>query len=144
MCMPASSTACRLKCVVCVPSCADAAALPVGICDTQSKNLQLIPDIIELVESSQGSPITYSPALMQLLHQTADPRELPVPDEACPSAATTPASTTVIRACFWFLNLDWDLQMASVCFLTVTLYSRWVGFFTEKYTQGARMCYSIR
>ncbi|XP_030592838.1 cell cycle checkpoint control protein RAD9B isoform X5 [Archocentrus centrarchus] len=87
-------------------SCADAAALPVGICDTQSKNLQVIPDVTELVESSQGSPITYSPALMQLLRQTDDPGELPVPDEACPSAATTPASTTICSLLFRALSSE--------------------------------------
>lgn len=126
--VPASSTACRHKCVLSVPSCADAAALPVGIHETQSNNLQVLPDVTELVESSQGSPITYPPVLMQLQCQG---------DSAC--AGMTPPSSMVIRARSWFLNLNWDLQMACVFLVVWMLYS-----LSEKYGSGcAAMVYNI-
>lgn len=116
--VPASSTACRHKCVLSVPSCADAAALPVGIHETQSNNLQVLPDVTELVESSQGSPITYPPVLMQLQCQG---------DSAC--AGMTPPSSMVIRARSWFLNLNWDLQMACVPCGLDALQSFWEVWF---------------
>lgn len=126
--VPASSTACRHKCVLSVPSCADVAALPVGIHETQSNNLQVLPDVTELVESSQGSPITYPPVLMQLQCQG---------DSAC--AGMTPPSSMVIRARSWFLNLNWDLQMACVFLVVWMLYS-----LSEKYGSGcAAMVYNI-
>lgn len=126
--VPASSTACRHKCVLSVPSCADAAALPVGIHETQSNNLQVLPDVTELVESSQGSPITYPPVLMQLQCQG---------DSAC--AGMTPPSSMVTRARSWFLNLNLDLEMVCVFLVVWMLYS-----LSEKYGSGcAVMVYNI-
>lgn len=58
----------------------------------------------ELIASSQGSPIINPPFVMQLLPQTDDPNGLGAPDEACPSATSTPASSTVTRASCLFFN----------------------------------------
>ncbi|XP_006797572.1 cell cycle checkpoint control protein RAD9B isoform X1 [Neolamprologus brichardi] len=76
-------------------SCADAAALPVGIHETQSNNLQVLPDVTELVESSQGSPITYPPVLMQLQCQG---------DSAC--AGMTPPSSMICSLLFKALSSE--------------------------------------
>lgn len=131
---PASSTACRHKRVLSVPSCADAAALPVGMHETQSNNLQVLPDVTELVESSQGSPITYPPVLMQLQCQGDNLAELCVPAEACACAGMTPPSSMVIKARSWFLNLNWDLQMACVFLVVWMLYTATV--FLRSMAQG--------
>lgn len=83
---------------VCVPRCADVA--PVGSCE-----LQDLPAVMEVVASSQGSPIN-PPDLMLLLPHHPD--GLGVADEACASATTTPASR-VTRASCWFLIFHWPL-----------------------------------
>uniref|UniRef100_A0A3B4XND4 Uncharacterized protein n=1 Tax=Seriola lalandi dorsalis TaxID=1841481 RepID=A0A3B4XND4_SERLL len=62
---------------------------------------QDVPDVMELIASSQGSPIIDPPALMQLLSQADHSGGLGVPEEACASATSTPASTTVTRATCW-------------------------------------------
>ncbi|XP_005473012.1 cell cycle checkpoint control protein RAD9B isoform X2 [Oreochromis niloticus] len=87
-------------------SCADAAALPVGIHETQSNNLQVLPDVTELVESSQGSPITYPPVLMQLQCQGDNLAELCVPAEACACAGMTPPSSMICSLLFKALSSE--------------------------------------
>ncbi|XP_049434905.1 cell cycle checkpoint control protein RAD9B isoform X1 [Epinephelus fuscoguttatus] len=86
-------------------SCADAAVLPVGSCKADSSKAQGIPAEMEMVASSQGSPIINPPALMLRLPQTDNPDGLGVDDEACASVTTTPASSMVTRAsCWWLLS----------------------------------------
>lgn len=96
----------RDQCVVCVfLRCADAAVLPVGSCEADSRKPQDVPAAMELVESSQGSPIINPPARMLLLPQIGDSNRPGGADEACDSATTTPASSTVTRAsCWWFIS----------------------------------------
>lgn len=83
---------------MCVPSCADAAVLPVGSCEADSSKAQGIPAEMEMVASSQGSPIINPLARMLLLPQTDNPDGLGVDVEACASVTTTPASSMVTGA----------------------------------------------
>ncbi|XP_037634811.1 cell cycle checkpoint control protein RAD9B isoform X2 [Sebastes umbrosus] len=57
------------------PRCADTALLPVGWCETDGSKAQDVPAVMELIASSQGSPIDNPAALM--LPQTG------VTDEIC-------------------------------------------------------------
>ncbi|XP_034397404.1 cell cycle checkpoint control protein RAD9B isoform X2 [Cyclopterus lumpus] len=90
------------------PSCADAAAavLPVGSCEADSRKPQDIAAVMELIASSQGSPIINPPALMLLLPQIDDSNKLSVADEACHSATTTPASSTICSLLFRALSSE--------------------------------------
>lgn len=67
-------------------------------CEADSRRPRGAPDEMELIPSSQGSPITNLPDLMLLLPQTDDPHGLCEPDEAGAGAFETPASSTVTRA----------------------------------------------
>lgn len=81
--------------MLCVSRCADAAVLPVASCETDSWRPQGAPDVMELIPSSQGSPIINPPDLMLRLSRTNDHRGLCEPDEACAGAPLTPASSMV-------------------------------------------------
>ncbi|KAG7490545.1 cell cycle checkpoint control protein RAD9B [Solea senegalensis] len=76
---------------------AAAAAVPAG-----SHEAQDIPAVMELIPSSQGSPILHPPGLMQLLPQCDVPDGLGVPGEGCASA--TPASTPICSLLFRALS----------------------------------------
>lgn len=78
----------RDKCIACVSRRADAAVLPVASCEGDGRRPPGAPDVMELILSSQGSPIVNPPHL--LLPQTDEP------DEG--RASATPASSTVRRA----------------------------------------------
>ncbi|TNN77608.1 Cell cycle checkpoint control protein RAD9B [Liparis tanakae] len=88
------------------PRCADAAALPVGSCEADSRKPQDVPAAMELVESSQGSPMINPPAWMLLLPQIDDSIRPGGADEACHSAATTPASSTICSLLFRALSSE--------------------------------------
>ncbi|XP_044054099.1 cell cycle checkpoint control protein RAD9B isoform X2 [Siniperca chuatsi] len=88
--------------------CADAALLPVGSCDANSREPQDIHAMTEHIASSQGSPIINPPSLMQLLPQIDEPNGLGVPDEACASATVTPASSTICSLLFRALSSEQD------------------------------------
>uniref|UniRef100_A0AAQ5ZIB5 Cell cycle checkpoint control protein RAD9A n=1 Tax=Amphiprion ocellaris TaxID=80972 RepID=A0AAQ5ZIB5_AMPOC len=90
------------------PRCVHAATLPVGSCEARSNIPHDITAVTELVTSSQDSPIINPPALMQLLPQTDIPNEFCVPDAACPSTSTTPASTVICSLLFRALSSDED------------------------------------
>ncbi|XP_031705603.1 cell cycle checkpoint control protein RAD9B [Anarrhichthys ocellatus] len=87
------------------PRCAG--GLPVGSREADSRKPQGTPAVMELIASSQGSPITNPSALMLLLHQTDDLNKL-VADEACVSATTTPASSTICSLLFRALSSEQD------------------------------------
>lgn len=80
---------------MCVSRCAAAAVLPVASCEADSWRPQGAPDVMELIPSSQGSPIINPPDLMLRLSQTNDHQGLCEPDEAWAGASLTPASSTV-------------------------------------------------
>lgn len=82
---------------MCVSRCADAAVLPVGSCEADSREPQGVPAVMELIASSQGSPITNAPASVLLLPETDDCNALGESYEACASATVTPASSMVTR-----------------------------------------------
>ncbi|KAM6931434.1 cell cycle checkpoint control protein RAD9B [Xenentodon cancila] len=90
------------------PRCADAdaAAVDVGVGEGDGNMPHDIPDVIELVTSSQGSPIINPPSMMHLLPQTDDCPGLCVPNEECASAATSPASTTICSLLFKALSSE--------------------------------------
>ncbi|XP_058492708.1 cell cycle checkpoint control protein RAD9B isoform X2 [Solea solea] len=76
---------------------AAAAAVPAG-----SHEAQDIPAVMELIPSSQGSPIIHPPGLMQLLPQFDVPDGLGVPGEG--RATATPASTPMCSLLFRALS----------------------------------------
>ncbi|XP_023253468.1 cell cycle checkpoint control protein RAD9B [Seriola lalandi dorsalis] len=92
------------------PRCADAASLPVVSYEADSDKPQDVPDVMELIASSQGSPIIDPPALMQLLSQADHSGGLGVPEEACASATSTPASTTICSLLFRALSSEQDVD----------------------------------
>lgn len=100
-----------------VPRCADAAVLLVGSCEADSGEPRCTPAVMDLVASSQGSPIISPPPLMLPLLQIDEPNGLGELGEACASLTTTPASSTVTRASCCFFNLYWELSVAFACFL---------------------------
>ncbi|XP_029296563.1 cell cycle checkpoint control protein RAD9B isoform X2 [Cottoperca gobio] len=73
--------------------CAEAAVLPVGECNRSQT--QDVPAVMEMIASSQGSPMIHTPALMLLLPQADG---LSAADEAC--ATTSPASSTICSLLF--------------------------------------------
>ncbi|KAM7416758.1 hypothetical protein PAMA_018694 [Pampus argenteus] len=87
------------------PRCA---AVPVGSCEADTNKAQDIPAGMEVIASSQGSPIFNPAALMQRLPQTDDPHTLGVLDEACASANTTPASSLICSLLFRALSSEQD------------------------------------
>ncbi|XP_068573567.1 cell cycle checkpoint control protein RAD9B isoform X2 [Cebidichthys violaceus] len=89
------------------PRCAAAAGLPVGSREADGRKPQDVPAVMELMASSQGSPITNPPAPMLLLPQTDDSNELAA-DEARVSATTTPASSTICSLLFRALSSEQD------------------------------------
>ncbi|XP_068460758.1 cell cycle checkpoint control protein RAD9B isoform X2 [Clinocottus analis] len=84
------------------PRCAEAAVPPVGPCEADRTTPQDIPAVMELIASSQGSPIINPPALML----PDDSNWLGVADEACVSATTTPASSTICSLLFRALSSE--------------------------------------
>ncbi|XP_069557691.1 cell cycle checkpoint control protein RAD9B [Brachyistius frenatus] len=80
------------------PRCADAAA--VDLREAHGDEPQDIPDVSELVASSQGSPIINPPGPMTRLSPAHNPNGLGAPDEACTTAANTPASGTICSLLF--------------------------------------------
>ncbi|KAM9360160.1 cell cycle checkpoint control protein RAD9B [Symphorus nematophorus] len=90
------------------PRCADAAVVPVGSCEADSREPQGVPDVTGLVPSSQGSPITNLPGVMMLLPQSDNPNAPGEPDEACASATSTPASSTICSLLFRALSSQQD------------------------------------
>ncbi|XP_028432983.1 cell cycle checkpoint control protein RAD9B isoform X1 [Perca flavescens] len=90
------------------PRCADAAVLPVGSCEADSSMAQDNPAVMEMIPSSQGSPITNLPALMLLQPETDDPNGRGVADEAFASATSTPASSMICSLLFRASEQDGD------------------------------------
>ncbi|XP_054467594.1 cell cycle checkpoint control protein RAD9B [Anoplopoma fimbria] len=88
--------------------CADVAVLPVGSCEADINKPEDIPAVMELIASSQGSPIINPPALMLLLPQIEEPHGPGVADEACVSATTTPASSMVCSLLFRAVSSEQD------------------------------------
>lgn len=84
--------------VACVSRCADAAVPPAPSCGADSTRPGGVPEEMELIPSSQGSPKMSPPDLMLLLPQTDDPSGLHESDEECAGAPDTPASSTVTSA----------------------------------------------
>ncbi|XP_040897826.1 cell cycle checkpoint control protein RAD9B [Toxotes jaculatrix] len=80
------------------PRCADATAAPVVSYEADSSKPQDIPAVMELIASSQGSPVISPPALMQLL---------PHADEL-DGLSATPASTTICSLLFRALSSEQD------------------------------------
>lgn len=93
-------------CVASASSCADAVALPMGLCEEEGGGA----DVMELIPSSLGSPVVHPPALL-LPPQLYDGHC--APEHLCTSVASTPASTMVTRAsCQFFIftrNSTWHL-----------------------------------
>ncbi|XP_031158058.1 cell cycle checkpoint control protein RAD9B [Sander lucioperca] len=92
------------------PKCADAAVLPVGWCD--GSKAQDSPAVMEMIPSSQGSPITNLPALMLLRPETDDPNGRGVADEAFASATLSPASSMICSLLFRASQQDDDGRAA--------------------------------
>ncbi|KAF1388847.1 hypothetical protein PFLUV_G00066970 [Perca fluviatilis] len=91
------------------PRCLDTAVLPVGSCEADSSMAQDNPAVMEMIPSSQGSPITNLPALMLLLQpETDDPNRRGVDDEAFASATSTPASSMICSLLFRASDQDGD------------------------------------
>ncbi|XP_032367573.1 cell cycle checkpoint control protein RAD9B isoform X2 [Etheostoma spectabile] len=90
------------------PRCADAAVLPVGSCEADSSKAQDIPAMMEMIPSSQGSPITNLPVLMLLQPETDDPNGRGVADEAFATATLTPASSMICSLLFRSSEQDDD------------------------------------
>ncbi len=101
----------RWVCCVCVSRCADA----VGSCEANGRKPQDIPAVMEVIPSSQGSPVIDPAALMLHLHRTDQPNGLSEPYDAFVSPTTTPASSMVTWASYWFFCFFF------VCFLPGTL-----------------------
>ncbi|KAL7390816.1 hypothetical protein ABVT39_000008 [Epinephelus coioides] len=104
-------------------SCADAAVLPVGSCEADSSKAQGIPAEMEMVASSQGSPIINPPALMLRLPQTDNPDGLGVDDETCASVTTTPASSMICSLLFKALSSEQDTDGCAVRLPVLACYS---------------------
>ncbi|KAM9391526.1 cell cycle checkpoint control protein RAD9B [Pholidichthys leucotaenia] len=105
------------------PRCADAAAPPVDSCKEDGIKSPDIPDVNEMVASSQGSPITDPPALMQLLQETPNPNSPCVPDKARGSTTTTPASSMICSLLFRALSSDLDGDGCEDCLPVLACYS---------------------
>ncbi|XP_059192251.1 cell cycle checkpoint control protein RAD9B isoform X2 [Centropristis striata] len=88
------------------PSCAVPAVLPEGPCDADISKAEDIPDDMEMIVSSQGSPIIYPPALMLPHIDHLD--GLAVADEACASDTTSPSSSTICSLLFRALSPEQD------------------------------------
>ncbi|KAG8011668.1 Cell cycle checkpoint control protein RAD9B, partial [Nibea albiflora] len=99
---------CRDECVVYVPRCADAAVLLMGSCEADSGEPRCTHAEMDLIASSQGSPIINPPALMLPLPQTDEPNRLCELGEACASFSMTPASSTICSLLFNALSSEQD------------------------------------
>ncbi|XP_042343557.1 LOW QUALITY PROTEIN: cell cycle checkpoint control protein RAD9B [Plectropomus leopardus] len=95
------------------PRCADGASLPESSCQANCRNAHDPPAEMEMVPSSQGSPLINPPALKLLPPQTDGSNGLGVADEACASAATTPASSTICSLLFRALSSEQDSDGAA-------------------------------
>ncbi|XP_070760757.1 cell cycle checkpoint control protein RAD9B [Enoplosus armatus] len=113
--------------------CADAAVLPVGSCEADSREPQDIPAMTELIASSQGSPIINPPTLTP---QTHDPNGPGVPDEACASTATTPASSMICSLLFRALSSEQDYDGCAVRLPVLACYSDGEENMEEVYTRS--------
>ncbi|XP_040010404.1 cell cycle checkpoint control protein RAD9B isoform X2 [Xiphias gladius] len=117
------------------PRCADAAALPVVSYKADS-SIQDIPAVTELIASSQGSPMIHPPALMQFLPQIGDPDGLCVSEEACASATTTPASTTICSLLFRALSPEPDQDGCAFRLSVLACYSDTEEDMEENYARS--------
>ncbi|XP_053181565.1 cell cycle checkpoint control protein RAD9B [Scomber japonicus] len=91
--------------VVCFLRCA---VIPVGSRKADSDKSLDIPAMTEMIASSQGSPIFNPNIMTQLLPHIDDPHRLDVPAEACASATTTPASSTICSLLFRAVSSQQD------------------------------------
>ncbi|XP_026199584.1 cell cycle checkpoint control protein RAD9B isoform X4 [Anabas testudineus] len=110
---PASTTA----------RCADAAALCVGPYEADCSTAHDAPAVMELIASSQGSPIIDSPTLTQFLPQIYNPGGLTAPDDACDGVNTTPSSTTVCSLLFKALSSEQDDDFCAARLPVLACYS---------------------
>ncbi|XP_037338493.2 cell cycle checkpoint control protein RAD9B [Pungitius pungitius] len=83
------------------PRCVAAAALPVASCEADSRNPQDLPAVMELIVSSQGSPIVYPPAQTSNWLGAADD-------------ATTPPSSTICSLLFRALSSEQEDDACAV------------------------------
>ncbi|XP_035515066.1 cell cycle checkpoint control protein RAD9B [Morone saxatilis] len=118
------------------PRCAEAAVLPVGSCEANSGKHQGVPAVMELIPSSQGSPIISPPALVLLVPQTDNPNGLGEPHEACASATTTPASSTICSLLFRALSSEQDSDGCAARLPVLACYSDGEENMEEDYTRS--------
>ncbi|KAM4577303.1 cell cycle checkpoint control protein RAD9B [Odontesthes bonariensis] len=97
------------------PRYADAAALHVGVYEGHSSMPNEIPDVTEVVASSQGSPITNCPDWMHLLAQNDNCTRLYLPNDESTGATVTPASTTICSLLFKALSSEQDEDDGGGC-----------------------------
>ncbi|KAM3867673.1 cell cycle checkpoint control protein RAD9B [Diretmus argenteus] len=90
------------------PRCGDAAGLPEGSCEADSRHLQGFPAVVEVVASSQGSPMVNPSALMRLLTGAKHSDSLNIPDKGRASAVTTPAPSKICSLLFGALSQELD------------------------------------
>ncbi|XP_030273179.1 cell cycle checkpoint control protein RAD9B [Sparus aurata] len=90
------------------PRRADAAVVPLGSCEADSRVPQGVVTMMELIPSSQGSPILNPPTQMLLESHFDDPNGPRSHDEACVSVASTPASSTICSLLFRAVSSEQD------------------------------------
>ncbi|KAM8761258.1 cell cycle checkpoint control protein RAD9B isoform 2-T2 [Acanthopagrus schlegelii] len=90
------------------PSRADAAVVPLGSCEADSREPQGVGTMMELIPSSQGSPTINPPTQMLPVSHIDDPNGPRSLDEACVSVASTPASSTICSLLFRAVSSEQD------------------------------------
>ncbi|XP_041856292.1 cell cycle checkpoint control protein RAD9B isoform X3 [Melanotaenia boesemani] len=118
---------------------ADAAALHVDKCEGQSDIPHDVPHVMELVPSSQGSPIITSSDLMHLLPHNNNPTRLHVADEECASATVTPASSTICSLLFKALSSEHHDDEFSARLPVLACYSDDEETLEEDYPRSPRL-----
>ncbi|KAM4616847.1 cell cycle checkpoint control protein RAD9B [Polymixia lowei] len=89
------------------PRCGNAAGLPEGSCEADSRTPQGLPDVTELIASSQGIPPVYPEVLIKHLTEHSDRHDVPdVPDGGHGTAIITPASSKICSLLFGALCDD--------------------------------------
>ncbi|XP_041856291.1 cell cycle checkpoint control protein RAD9B isoform X2 [Melanotaenia boesemani] len=121
------------------PRFADAAALHVDKCEGQSDIPHDVPHVMELVPSSQGSPIITSSDLMHLLPHNNNPTRLHVADEECASATVTPASSTICSLLFKALSSEHHDDEFSARLPVLACYSDDEETLEEDYPRSPRL-----
>ncbi|XP_062240657.1 cell cycle checkpoint control protein RAD9B [Platichthys flesus] len=111
------------------PRCADVAALPVVSHEGNSRESQNVPAVMELIPSSQGSPIN-PPALRDLLSSADDPHGLDVPEEA------TPVSTMICSLLFRAVASEQDDDGCDVSLPVLACYSDTEDELERDYTRS--------